>query len=145
VGGRLLSSLASYWPGGGHEIYVYGDCAYFNPGRCSRALTLESADTCSGFDEIRFGSRWKRLKRRGVPVVRSWRKGHIGGTGLRSGRSAFGVGEPLLFASRKGRPNTFADHLQLIEQLRPVGRPLVPGSKLPAPVKVKCPQAITPG
>ena len=138
VGSRLLSSLTSLWFGSRNEFYVYGDCAYFDPDRCSQPLVLESTKVCTAFDELQFGGRYRILKRRGVQVVRSWKKKRLGSTGVRVGRSVFGIGQAPLGLRGPGRPNTFADHLKMIDLLRPVGKPLVPGSRLPAPVKTRC-------
>jgi hypothetical protein len=37
-----------------------------------------------------------------------------------------------------GRASTFSDHLAFIDNLRPVGKSLDPGSKLPPAAMVKC-------
>ena len=112
--------MAGYWPGSRSEIYTYGDCAYFNPRRCSRPLTIESASICRGFDEIEFGKPSRTVKRRGVRVVGTKRKGRLEASLLRVGRAGFGIGETIFSRGDPGRKNTFTDHLKLISRLRPV-------------------------
>lgn len=135
IGSRLLSSLVGYWPGSVSEYYTYGDCAYFNPARCSRPLMIESTRRCHALDEIEFGDRHSFMRRRGALVVKSTSRGRPGSTAVASGRAILGIGQPPFDSGRGGRPNTFADHLEAIGLLREVGKPWVPGSKLPARVR----------
>ena len=136
VGDRLLSSMVGYWPGTPNEIYAYADCADFWPYECSQSLVLEDPPVCGFYYGVELGRRQGRLSIRGGPVNKTGYTGRVSGTHLRSGRARLTIGESIFYDHRGAGKNTFANHLALINQLRPVGKPLVPGSKLPAPKRV---------
>ena len=143
VANRLLSKVDGYAQDEfGSPIYRYGDCPFFDSSDCRRPITIEIAFACGGLGEVRVPPRGREqvIRRRGVRVTRHWTaRGKFVTTTLRTGLVDIGIGQSMLDVEDiGGRASTFSDHLAFIDNLRPVGKPLVPGSKLPPAAMVKC-------
>ena len=141
--GQLLSKIEGYAQDQfGNQLYRYGDCPYFESSKCRRAITLELARACSPIGEVRLPPRGtsRSSTRRGVKVT-TYRtaRGKLAGTTLRTGLVRVGIGRSMLDVEElEGKAITLADHLALIDALRPVGKALDPGSALPPPALAKC-------
>ena len=141
--GQLLSKIEGYAQDQfGNQLYRYGDCPYFESSKCRRAITLELARACSPIGEVRLPPRGtsRSTTRRGVKVT-TYRtaRGKLAGTTLRTGLVRVGIGRSMLDVEElEGKAITLADHLALIDALRPVGKALDPGSALPPPALAKC-------